>query len=91
MPAVDLEQSFSLRFEPPDRETFASLDIGFEVMKRGGTSGAALNAANEAAVAIPQGEIGFLDISRVCPPTLDYHTFDPRPSLDALWNVDARA
>jgi 1-deoxy-D-xylulose-5-phosphate reductoisomerase len=89
---LDLGQSFSLHFEPPDRETFASLDIGFEVMKRGGTSGAVLNAANEAAVArFLQGEIGFLDISRVCRAALDHHTFDPRPTLDALWNVDAWA
>jgi 1-deoxy-D-xylulose-5-phosphate reductoisomerase len=89
---LDLGQSFSLHFEPPDRETFASLDIGFEVMKRGGTAGAVLNAANEAAVArFLKGEIGFLDISRVCRAALDHHTFDPRPTLDALWNVDARA
>jgi len=89
---LNLGQSFSLHFEPPDRETFASLDIGFEVMKRGGTSGAVLNAANEAAVArFLKGEIGFLDISRVCRAALDHHTFDPRPTLDALWNVDAWA
>ena len=89
---LDLERSFSLHFEPPDRETFASLDIGFEVMTRGGTCGAVLNAANEAAVArFLKGEIGFLDISRVCRAALDHHTFDPRPTLDALWNVDARA
>jgi len=89
---LDLGQSFSLHFEPPDRETFASLDIGFEVMKRGGTAGAVLNAANEAAVSrFLKGEIGFLDISRVCRAVLDHHTFDPRPTLDALWNVDARA
>ena len=60
---LDLERSFSLHFEPPDRETFPSLDLGFEVMRRGGTAGAALNAANEAAVArFLKGEIGFLDI-----------------------------
>jgi 1-deoxy-D-xylulose-5-phosphate reductoisomerase len=87
---LDLGQSVSLHFEPPDRATFASLDIGFEVMKRGGTAGAVLNAANEAAVArFLKGEIGFLDISRVCRAALDHHTFDPRPTLDALWNVDA--
>jgi 1-deoxy-D-xylulose-5-phosphate reductoisomerase len=89
---LDLGQSLSLHFEPPDRETFASLDLGFEVMKRGGTSGAVLNAANEAAVArFLAGEIGFLDIARVCRAALDHHTFDPRPTLDALWNLDAWA
>jgi 1-deoxy-D-xylulose-5-phosphate reductoisomerase len=86
---LDLGRSFSLNFEPPDRETFPSLDIGFEVMRRGGTSGAVLNAANEAAVArFLDGEIGFLDISRVCRAILDHHCYDARPTLDALWDVD---
>jgi 1-deoxy-D-xylulose-5-phosphate reductoisomerase len=89
---IDLGQSFSLRFEPPDRETFPCLDLGYEVMKQGGTAGAALNAANEAAVArFLRGEIGFLDISRVCRAALENHTFDPRPTLDSLWKVDAWA
>ena len=53
-------------------------------MRRGGTAGAALNAANEAAVArFLKGEIGFLDIARACRAALDHHTFDPRPTLDA--------
>ena len=54
-PLLDLTTAMSLRFEPPDRETFPCLDLGFEVMRRGGTAGAALNAANEAAVgAVPR-------------------------------------
>jgi 1-deoxy-D-xylulose-5-phosphate reductoisomerase len=89
---LDLEKSFSLHFEPPDRETFPSLELGFEVMRRGGTAGAALNAANEAAVArFLNGEIGFLDIARACKAALDHHSFDPRPTLDSLWDVDAWA
>src|SRR5262249_23949339 len=91
-PSLDLTRSLSLHFEPPDRETFPSLDLGFEVMKRGGTAGAALNAANEAAVArFLKGEIRFPDIPRACRAALDHHTFDPRPTLDALWRVDAWA
>ncbi len=91
-PAMDWARSFSLNFEPPDRETFPGLDLGFEVMRRGGTAGAALNAANEAAVArFLAGEIGFLDIARSCRAALDSHTFDPRPTLEMLWSVDARA
>jgi 1-deoxy-D-xylulose-5-phosphate reductoisomerase len=89
---IDLGRSFCLHFEPPDRETFPCLELGYEVMRRGGTAGAALNAANEAAVArFLRGEIGFLDISRVCRAALENHTFDPRPTLDALWQVDAWA
>ena len=61
-------------------------------MRRGGTAGAALNAANEVAVArFLAGEIGFLDIPRACRAALDTHTFDPHPSLEQLWKVDARA
>jgi 1-deoxy-D-xylulose-5-phosphate reductoisomerase len=86
---LDLRQAFSLRFEPPDRETFPALELGFEVMRQGGTAGAALNAANEAAVSrFLKGEIGFLDIARACRAALDHHTFDPRPTLDDLWKVD---
>ena len=91
-PLLDLTRSMALHFEPPDRATFPALDLGFEVMKRGGTAGAALNAANEAAVArFLGGEIGFLDIPRACRAALDHHSFDPRPTLDSLWRVDAWA
>jgi len=91
-PLLDLTKAMSLTFEPPDRETFPCLELGFEVMRRGGTAGAALNAANEAAVArFLEGEIGFLDIPRACRAALDNHTFNPRPALDELWKVDAWA
>jgi 1-deoxy-D-xylulose-5-phosphate reductoisomerase len=91
-PRVDWTRPLALHFEPPDRETFPALELGFEVMRRGGTAGAALNAANEAAVArFLAGEIGFLDIARACRAALDSHTYDPRPALETLWGVDARA
>jgi 1-deoxy-D-xylulose-5-phosphate reductoisomerase len=91
-PGLDWSRPFALHFEPPDRETFPGLDLGFEVMRRGGTAGAALNAANEVAVArFLAGEIGFPDIARACRAALDSHTYDPRPALETLWGVDARA
>jgi 1-deoxy-D-xylulose-5-phosphate reductoisomerase len=91
-PLLDVTRAFSLTFEPPDVETFPCLELGFEVMRRGGTAGAALNAANEAAVArFLGGEIRFLDIPRACRAVLDHHSFDPRPTLDGLWKVDAWA
>jgi len=91
-PRLDLSRGFAFHFEPPDRETFPCLDLGFEVMRQGGTAGAALNAANEMAVdRFLGGEIGFLDISRACRAALDDHEYDPRPSLADLWKVDAKA
>jgi 1-deoxy-D-xylulose-5-phosphate reductoisomerase len=91
-PLLDLTKCFALTFEPPDTETFPCLELGFEVMRRGGTAGAALNAANESAVArFLDGEIGFLDIPRACRAALDHHPFDSRPTLETLWKVDAWA
>ncbi len=91
-PPLDLTAAMTLRFEPPDRETFPALDLAVEVMKAGGTAGAALNAANEAAVArFLDGAIGFLDIARACRAILDHHTHDSNPTLDGLWKVDAWA
>jgi 1-deoxy-D-xylulose-5-phosphate reductoisomerase len=91
-PRLDLTRPLALHFEPPDRETFPALDLAYEVMRRGGTAGAALNAANEVAVGrFLAGEIGFLDIPRACRAALDHHEYDPRPTLDLLWKVDARA
>src|SRR5262249_17506887 len=47
-------------FEQPDAETFPCLQLGYEVAKKGGTCGAVLNAANEAAVArFLAGELAF--------------------------------
>jgi 1-deoxy-D-xylulose-5-phosphate reductoisomerase len=89
---LDLRDPFSLHFEPPDLETFPGLELGFQVMRRGGTAGAALNASNEAAVTrFLKGEIAFLDIARACRAVLEHHTYDPRPTLDDLWNVDVWA
>ncbi|CAN5909207.1 1-deoxy-D-xylulose-5-phosphate reductoisomerase [soil metagenome] len=91
-PTLDLTRAFDLHFEPPDCETFPGLELGFEVMRRGGTAGAAFNAANEAAVTrFLDGSIGFLDIPRACRAALDHHSFDPRPTLNDLRKVDSWA
>ncbi len=79
----------SLSFEPPDRETFAALDLGYEVARQGGTTGAVLNAANEAAVGqFLEGRLGFLDIARVCKSVLAQHHFSPHPALEELMAAD---
>ncbi len=89
---LDLTRAFALRFEPPDRETFPALDLGFEVMRAGGTAGAVLNAANETAVArFLNGELAFLDIARACRAIVEHHHFDPRPTLEDLLRLDAWA
>lgn len=79
----------ALHFEQPDPETFPALELGHEVARQGGTCGAVLNAANEAAVArFLAGEISFLDIPRVCREVLNHHHFSPRPTLTELGALD---
>jgi 1-deoxy-D-xylulose-5-phosphate reductoisomerase len=88
-PRLDFTQALTLRFEPADMDRFPALQLGFEVAKRGGTTGAILNAANEVAVArFLAREISFPDIIRICRATLDRHSFDPNPSLDDLIAAD---
>ncbi|MBN9521237.1 1-deoxy-D-xylulose-5-phosphate reductoisomerase [bacterium] len=86
---LDWSALSGLRFEPPDRTTFRALDLGFEVARRGGTTGAVLNAANEEAVGrFLGGTLPFLGIARCCRAVLDAHDFDPAPTLDRLLALD---
>jgi 1-deoxy-D-xylulose-5-phosphate reductoisomerase len=89
---LDWRALAELRFEPADRDTFPAIDLGFEVARRGGTAGAVLNAANEAAVArFLAGELKFLDIARCCRAVLDSHDYEPSPTLAGLLAADRRA
>jgi 1-deoxy-D-xylulose-5-phosphate reductoisomerase len=86
---LDWRELAALRFEPPDFETFPALQLGYEVARRGGTCGAVLNAANEAAVGrFLAGELRFLDIPRVCRAVLSHHHFSPDPTLGELLAAD---
>jgi 1-deoxy-D-xylulose-5-phosphate reductoisomerase len=86
---LDLNESFSLDFEPPDYDRFPALLLGKQVAQAGGTSGAVLNAANEAAVAeFLDGKLAFTEIVPACREVLDQHNFDPNPTLDQLLELD---
>jgi 1-deoxy-D-xylulose-5-phosphate reductoisomerase len=77
------------QFEQPDRDTFPALELGYEAALRGGTCGAVLNAANEAAVQrFLSGTLSFLDIPRVCREVIDRHHFSENPSLNELLTAD---
>lgn len=86
---LDLSRPFNLTFHPPDPERFPALAIAREVARRGGTLGAVMNAANEAAVAVfMTGRIPFGMISRAVSHTIAAHTVQPSPSLDDLMEAD---
>jgi 1-deoxy-D-xylulose-5-phosphate reductoisomerase len=86
---LDWRELTGLHFEPPDHETFPALQLGYEVARRGGTCGAVLNAANEAAVGrFLSGDLSFLDIPRACRAVLNHHDFSAAPTLDELGEAD---
>jgi 1-deoxy-D-xylulose-5-phosphate reductoisomerase len=63
-----------LTFFEPDLDVFTCLGLGYEAGRAGGTATAALNAADEVAVAAFLDEqIGFLDIGRVVADVLARH------------------
>lgn len=86
---LDWSRPLRLDFEPPDFERFGALRLGLEAAQSGGTAGAVLSAANEAAVAaFLDGQIGFQEIVPACRSVLENHPFDPRPSLEQLLELD---
>jgi 1-deoxy-D-xylulose-5-phosphate reductoisomerase len=86
---LDLAQPFSLNFHPPDPQRFPALDIARDVARRGGTLGAVMNAANEAAVSLfMAGGIPFGMISMAVSHTIAAHAVQPSPSLDDLMQAD---
>jgi len=91
-PRFDVRDYARLTFLPPDRELFPALDLGFEAARRGGTAGAALNAADEVAVArFLAGGLPFTGIAAALAAALRDHPFLPEPTLADLERVDAWA
>lgn len=86
---LDWSQAMRLEFEPPDLDRFPALRLGYEVAAAGGTAGAVLNGANEAAVAeFLADRLPFNQIVPVCEAVLQHHSFDGDPTLDELMAVD---
>jgi 1-deoxy-D-xylulose-5-phosphate reductoisomerase len=71
-PKLDLAAIGALTFEAPDPERFPSIGIARHALELGGYAPAAMNAANEVAVAaFLDRRIGFLDIAAAVAETLD--------------------
>ena len=86
---LDWSKAMHLDFLPPDLERFDALNLGHEVAACGGTAGAVLNGANEAAVAaFLDGRIRFTQIVPAVRAVLEHHEFDPNPTLEQLLELD---
>jgi len=71
-PRLDLAAYGQLTFESPDLDRFPSIGIAREALRLGGAAPAAMNAANEVAVAaFLDRRIGFLDIAGAVAGTLE--------------------
>lgn len=76
------QKGMSLTFLKPDTKKFPALLLGYEIIRRGGTTGAVLNAANEETVKLfLQKKVSFTDITRLVTQVVRTHkplkvTFD---------------
>ncbi len=74
VPSLNLAEIGRLTFFAPDDATFPGMNLCRRAIARGGVVPAAVNAANEQAVALfLAGKIGFLDISRLAGEMLERH------------------
>ena len=90
--SLDLKQVGQLSFAAPDRANFPCLDLCYEAGRSGGTFPAALNAANEEAVAaFLARQIGFLDIADLNRDVLTRCGTQEAVSLESILDEDRYA
>ena len=89
---LDLWNCGPLTFGTPDLEAFPCLALALEAAKTGGTAGAILNGANEAAVGrFLEGKIGFLDIPARVEKALSQLPVVQNPTMRDILDADAAA
>jgi 1-deoxy-D-xylulose-5-phosphate reductoisomerase len=82
----------ALTFEPPDTARFPCLGYAYAALRAGGTMPAALNAANEEAVAaFLDGRIGFLRIAETVDRVLNETSVGPAATVEDVLEADAAA
>jgi 1-deoxy-D-xylulose-5-phosphate reductoisomerase len=91
-PPLDFTALGALDFEAVDLDTFRCLGIALEAGRIGGTLPAAMNAANEVAVAaFLDRSATLLDIDAIVSRVVEEHSTERVESFDQLEEVDARA
>jgi 1-deoxy-D-xylulose-5-phosphate reductoisomerase len=87
--SLDLVAAGRLDFEAPDLDRFPALRLARAAAEAGGTAPAALNAANEVAVAaFLAGQLAFLGIPRLIEGVLARHRNEPATDLEAVLAAD---
>ena len=89
---LDLLSCGSLTFCKPDTDAFPCLALAMECAKRGGNACAAMNGANEEAVALfLRDEIGFYDIYNLVARAVAAVPFIQNPTLEQILETDRLA
>ena len=89
---LDLLTCGSLTFAQPDMEAFPCLPLALQAARTGGTAGAVLNGANEAAVGqFLQKKIGFMDIARRVAYAMGQVKLVQNPNLEDVLQADRAA
>ena len=89
---LDLAALRTLSFYAPDGETFPAMALCRKAMEQGGTMGAAINGANEVAVAaFLRGEIPYGRIYPLVEQAALQTPFVPQPDLEAIFETDRLA
>lgn len=89
---LDLLTCGALTFAQPDMEAFPCLPLALRAARTGGTAGAILNGANEAAVGLfLEKKIGFMDISRRVARAMEQIPVIQSPSLKDVLQADQDA
>jgi 1-deoxy-D-xylulose-5-phosphate reductoisomerase len=92
IPGLDFSQAMRLDFAPPDRSKFPCLSLAYRALEQGGTAPAALNAANEEAVAaFLEGRAPFPAIPESIEEVLETEPKGGAPSLEDVLEADRSA
>ena len=89
---LDLASLAKMTFFAPDEETFRSIGLCRRAMEQGGTLGAAINGANEVAVAaFLKGEITFGAIYPLVSRAAEETPFVQHPDIETIFETDRLA
>ena len=92
IPGMDFSKAMRLELEPPDHERFPCLGLAYRALEAGGTAPAALNAANEEAVAAFLDEkIPFVAIAETIQGVLEAEVASATRTLEDVIEADRRA
>lgn len=92
LPPLDLTTVSGLHFEAPDHDRFPCIKLAYRALREGGTLPAAMNAANEEAVAAFLNErISLTEIPQIIESVMNNHSNQPAKDIQTILDADRLA